>query len=139
MKYFDYGVVSLGLELQFECDWEELIRLSSRWIEAPDLERSAIQVVRKRMADMLGHVGAWAPKAEQIAAAKLLDSPEVIRSYQNVMKAHVRERLDYVFELFRREGVARRVVRDLKAEGLELPARVMAKEGYGTVAWKIER
>ncbi len=49
----------------------------------------------------------------------------------------VRERLDYLFELFRREGVARRVVRDLKAEGLELPARVMAKEGYGTVAWKI--
>ena len=52
LKYFDYGVVSLGLELQFECDWEELIRLSSRWIEAPDLERSAIQVVRKRMADL---------------------------------------------------------------------------------------
>jgi DNA invertase Pin-like site-specific DNA recombinase len=48
----------------------------------------------------------------------------------------VRERLDYVFELFRRDGVARRVVRDLKAEGLELPARVMAKEGYGTVVWK---
>jgi len=48
----------------------------------------------------------------------------------------VRERLDSVFERFRREGVARRVVRDLKAEGLELPARVMAKEGYGTVVWK---
>ncbi len=48
----------------------------------------------------------------------------------------VRERLGYVFELFRREGVARRVVRDLKADGLELPARVMATEGYGTVVWK---
>jgi DNA invertase Pin-like site-specific DNA recombinase len=48
----------------------------------------------------------------------------------------VRERLDYVFELFRREGVARRVVRELKADGLELPARVMAKEDYGTVTWK---
>jgi len=48
----------------------------------------------------------------------------------------VRERLDYVFELFRREGVARRVVRDLKAERLELPARVVAKDGYGTVVWK---
>jgi hypothetical protein len=50
--------------------------------------------------------------------------------------AQVRERLDYVFELFRRAGVARRVVRDLKADGLELPARVMAKEGYGTVVWQ---
>jgi len=50
--------------------------------------------------------------------------------------AQVRERLGYVFDLFRRAGVARRVVRDLKADGLELPARVMAKEGYGTVIWK---
>ena len=48
----------------------------------------------------------------------------------------VRERLGYVFELFRRKGVARRVVRDLKVDGLELPARVMAKEAYGTVMWK---
>lgn len=50
--------------------------------------------------------------------------------------AQVRERVGYVFDVFRREGVARRVVRDLKADGLELPARVMAKEGYGTVVWK---
>jgi DNA invertase Pin-like site-specific DNA recombinase len=48
----------------------------------------------------------------------------------------VRERLGFVFDAFRRDGVARRVVRDLKADGLELPARVMAKEGYGTVVWK---
>jgi DNA invertase Pin-like site-specific DNA recombinase len=50
--------------------------------------------------------------------------------------AQVRERLEYVFELFRHHGVARRVVRGLKAEGLALPARVMAKDGYGTVVWK---
>ena len=50
--------------------------------------------------------------------------------------AQVRQRLGYVFELFRRAGVARRVVRDLKADGLELPARVMARDGYGTVVWK---
>jgi len=50
--------------------------------------------------------------------------------------AQVRERLGYVFELFRREGVGRRVVRDLKVDSLELPARVMATEGYGTVVWK---
>lgn len=48
----------------------------------------------------------------------------------------VRERLEYVFELFRREGVARRVVRVLKTEGLDLPARVMARDGYGTLVWK---
>ncbi|HEY6362778.1 MAG TPA: hypothetical protein VIX63_16840 [Vicinamibacterales bacterium] len=37
--------------------------------------------------------------------------------------AQVRERLGYVFDMFRREGVARRVVRDLKADGLELRKR----------------
>ena len=52
LKYFDYGVVSLELELQFESDWDELIRLSNRWIEAPDLEKCAMQIVRKRMADL---------------------------------------------------------------------------------------
>ena len=64
LKYFDYGVVSLELELQFESDWEELIRLSSRWIEAPDLERSAIRVVRKRMAD-LGGTCEWESSPDQ--------------------------------------------------------------------------
>lgn len=52
LKYFDYGVVSLELEMQFDSDWDELIRLSNRWIEAPDLERCAMQVVRKRMDDL---------------------------------------------------------------------------------------
>ncbi len=50
--------------------------------------------VRRRMADVLGHVGAWAPKAEQVAAATLLDSPGPMRAYQATMKAKVKERLD---------------------------------------------
>jgi len=48
----------------------------------------------------------------------------------------VRERLDYVFNSFRRHGVVRAVVRDLKEQGLELPTRVTAKEGYGSLVWK---
>jgi DNA invertase Pin-like site-specific DNA recombinase len=48
----------------------------------------------------------------------------------------VRERLSYVFDVFRREGVARRVVRELKDQGLALPVRVTAKEGYGSLVWK---
>jgi hypothetical protein len=27
------------------------------------------------MSNLLGHVGAWAPRAEQVATAKLLDRP----------------------------------------------------------------
>jgi len=48
----------------------------------------------------------------------------------------VRERLDYVFDSFRRQGVVRAVVRDLREQGLELPTRVTAKEGYGSLVWK---
>jgi DNA invertase Pin-like site-specific DNA recombinase len=48
----------------------------------------------------------------------------------------VRERLDYVFDCFRGHGVVRAVVRDLKQQGLELPTRVTAQEGYGSLIWK---
>ena len=49
LKYFDYGVVSLELERSFEADWEELIRLTNRWIEQPEIEQKALQIVRKRV------------------------------------------------------------------------------------------
>lgn len=48
----------------------------------------------------------------------------------------VRERLSYVFNSFRRLGVVRAVVRDLRQQGLELPTRVTAREAYGSLSWK---
>ena len=45
----------------------------------------------------------------------------------------VRERLAYLFELFRRHGVAQSVVRDLRKQQLDLPTRVAGKEGYGSL------
>lgn len=56
--------------------------------------------VRRRMADILGHVGAWAPKAEQVATAALLDAPEVMKPFQTAMKAKVKERLDALHQGF---------------------------------------
>src|SRR5260370_22995849 len=38
IKYFDYGVISVELELHFDTDWDELVRFSSRWINAPQFE-----------------------------------------------------------------------------------------------------
>src|SRR3982751_2044710 len=49
----------------------------------------------------------------------------------------VRERLGYGFASFRRLGVVRAVVRDLKQQGLELPIRVTAQEEYGALLWKV--
>jgi DNA invertase Pin-like site-specific DNA recombinase len=46
------------------------------------------------------------------------------------------ERLHYIFETYRRLGVARRVVYELKQQGLEVPTRLTCKEGYGTLVWK---
>jgi hypothetical protein len=49
IKYFDYGVVSVELERAFETDWEELGRLSSRWISEPEIEKCTAQIVRARV------------------------------------------------------------------------------------------
>jgi len=69
--------------------------------------------VRRRMADILGHVGAWAPKAEQVAVAALLDAPESLHAFQATMKAKVKERLDAIFAGFTamaREGLKVEVI-----------------------------
>ena len=50
--------------------------------------------------------------------------------------AQVRERLAHLFDSFRRHGVARRVVHDLKQQALDLPTRVATREGYGSLIWK---
>ena len=46
------------------------------------------------MANMLGHVGAWAPRAEQAATARLLADDDAIRAYRENFTRGVRERLD---------------------------------------------
>ena len=43
IEYYDYGVVSIDLESRFEGNWTTLIELSSRWIGAPDIERSTVE------------------------------------------------------------------------------------------------
>jgi DNA invertase Pin-like site-specific DNA recombinase len=50
--------------------------------------------------------------------------------------AQVRERLTCLFDSFRRHGIARSVVRDLKQQGLDLPTRMMTRDGYGSLIWK---
>lgn len=70
-----------------------------------------------RMRDVLGHVGAWAPKAEQIATAKWLDDAPAVDAYLTGMRAAIRERLDLLHEGF--QGMASR----------GLPVRSIAPQG----------
>jgi aspartate aminotransferase len=72
---------------------------------------------RQRMADILGHVGAWAPKAEQVAMAAFLDDEAAIAAYHATMRARVRERLDALATGFAA----------MRAEGL--PVEVIAPQG----------
>jgi aspartate aminotransferase len=72
---------------------------------------------RQRMADILGHVGAWAPKAEQVAMAAFLDDEPAIAAYHTTMRARVRERLDALAAGFH----------DMRKEGL--PVEVIAPQG----------
>ncbi|HLY17135.1 MAG TPA: hypothetical protein VKR61_07910 [Bryobacteraceae bacterium] len=50
LHYYDYGVVSIELQLPFEFGWRDLIRLSSRWIAAPEIEKLAADSVRRSLA-----------------------------------------------------------------------------------------
>jgi len=49
IHYYEYGVVSIELQLSFEFDWQELMRLSSRWIAAPEIEQQAAASVRRSL------------------------------------------------------------------------------------------
>jgi hypothetical protein len=58
IHYYDYGVVSVELELRFELTWTQLITQASYWLGAAELEGSVAEALRKRL---------------QTAAAALID------------------------------------------------------------------
>ncbi len=51
-----------------------------------------------RMSDLLGHVGAWAPRAEQVASAKVLAATAEVRAYQRQIVDGARQRLDALYD-----------------------------------------
>ncbi|MEO7458194.1 MAG: aminotransferase class I/II-fold pyridoxal phosphate-dependent enzyme [Gemmatimonadaceae bacterium] len=69
------------------------------------------------MSGYLGHVGAWAPKAEQGAVASTLGDDAAMREYRSKMIAGLRQRLDLLHD-----GIAA-----MKSE--RCPVEVLAPEG----------
>jgi hypothetical protein len=49
IKYYDYGVISVLLQLEFAADWPGLVQLAARWVPSPELERQAQQIIRGRL------------------------------------------------------------------------------------------
>jgi len=50
--------------------------------------------VTARMRDLIGHVGAWAPRPEQVATAKFLQNEVAVHAFRTQMNAAVHERLE---------------------------------------------
>jgi aspartate aminotransferase len=69
------------------------------------------------MSGLLGHVGAWAPKAEQGAVAEFIADGAAMRAYHEPMVAGVRQRLDLLFH----------GIEAMRADGL--PVEAIAPEG----------
>jgi aspartate aminotransferase len=80
------------------------------WVVAPEDLSGA-------MSALIGHMGAWAPKAEQGAVAEFLENGGAWSAFRDDMVARVRERLDGLYA-----GLAR--MRDVG-----LPVDVIAPEG----------
>ena len=69
------------------------------------------------MSAFLGHVGAWAPRAEQAATAQMLAATSAVEAYRGQITAGVRTRLDMLHD----------GIRALQRDGL--PADVIAPQG----------
>ena len=63
--------------------------------------------VMDKMKSIIGHVGAWAPKAEQVATAKFLDNVKAVDAFMEVFKGKIWQRLNAFykgFEELKKEG-----------------------------------
>ena len=49
VKYYEYGVMSVELEQQFELEWGTLVERSCRWITGPGTENRAMELIRERV------------------------------------------------------------------------------------------
>ena len=88
-----------------------------------------------RMKDVLGHVGAWAPKAEQVAVARFLDDVPATSGFLEVMRKRVDERLVALHQGFSAMREAGLPVRSIAPQGaIYLSARfdLIGKAGLKT-------
>lgn len=66
-----------------------------------------VDIIRP-MGDVVGHVGAWAPRAEQVATARFLCAHDNVDTYLKQMRSDVAKRLEAVYDglmAMKREGL----------------------------------
>jgi aspartate aminotransferase len=81
-----------------------------------------------KMKSILGHVGAWAPKAEQVASAKYLDNTAAVDSFLTSFKSEVVQRLDGFYQ----------GIQQLKSEGFPVDAIAPMAAIYLTVKFDLK-
>jgi aspartate aminotransferase len=54
--------------------------------------------IRKRMSDILGHIGAWAPRAEQTGVAKFLAQTDAVEAFRVAVREKLDERLEALYD-----------------------------------------
>jgi aspartate aminotransferase len=90
----------------------------------------AAPAVTARLRDFLGHVGAWAPRAEQVAVAKFLRNTAAVEAFRTRMDADVQRRLDALYAGFaalREEGYPVDCVHPQGAIYLSLQLRLVGR------------
>jgi aspartate aminotransferase len=80
------------------------------WVVGP---AAAIKV----MENILTHVGTWAPRAEQIATAKLLDDLDAIATFRDALIAGVQQRLQLLYSAIQQFKVAGHAVDAIEPMG----------------------
>ena len=81
-----------------------------------------------KMKSILGHVGAWAPKAEQVASAKYLANTAAVDAFLTSFKSEVVQRLDGFYQ----------GIQQLKSEGFSVDAIAPMAAIYLTVKFDLK-
>ena len=76
-----------------------------------------------KMKSILGHVGAWSPKAEQVATARFLTNQPAVDNYLGAFKSQIEQRLTGFYN----------GIRELKSEGFSVDAIAPMAAIYLTV------
>lgn len=81
-----------------------------------------------KMKSILGHVGAWSPKAEQVASARYLKNNEAVENYLKSFKTQIEARLQGFYD----------GIRQLRLEGFRVDAIAPMAAIYLTVSFDLK-
>jgi aspartate aminotransferase len=96
---------------------------------------AATPAVTARMRDILGHVGAWAPRPEQKASAVMLDDVAATDEWLRHMREGVQSRLDALYDgisALEREGLPIRAIEPAGAIYLSVRFALAGRAGLVT-------